>query len=103
VQALLKDSAEAYLLVDDSVQNKPYSQRIELVKAQYSGAEHGLVRGIGVVNLVHSDGETFYPIDYRIYAPEQDGKTKNEPFREMLMRAHSDQRLKAKTVLFDSW
>lgn len=103
VQPLLKDSEEAYLLVDDSVQNKQYSQHIELVKQQYSGAEHGLVRGIGVVNLVHSDGETFYPIDYRIYAPEQDGKSKNEHFREMLIRAKSDKALKAKTVLFDSW
>src|ERR1700674_2323127 len=73
VQPLLKDSTEAYLLVDDSVQNKQYSRQIELVKRQYSGAEHGLVRGIGVVNLVHSDGAVFYPIDYRIYAPNQDG------------------------------
>ena len=63
--------------VDDSVQNKQYSERIELVKRQYSGAEHGLVRGIGVVNLVHSDGEVFYPIDYRIYAPSINGLTKS--------------------------
>lgn len=62
--------------MDDSVQNKQYSRQIELVKRQYSGAEHGLVRGSGVVNLVHSDGQGFYPIDYRIFGPEQDGKTK---------------------------
>ena len=49
VQPLLKDSEEAYLIVDDSVQNKQYSRKIELVKKQYSGAAHGLVRGIGVV------------------------------------------------------
>jgi hypothetical protein len=103
VQPLLKDSEESYLLVDDSVQNKQYSQRIELVSRQYSGAEHGLVRGIGVVNLVHSDGESFYPIDYRIYAAQQDGKSKNEHFREMLIRAKSDKNIRAKTVLFDSW
>jgi hypothetical protein len=103
VKRLLKDSAEAYLLVDDSVQNKQYSRQIALVKQQYSGAEHGLVRGIGVVNLVHSDGQEFYPIDYRIAAPEQDGKTKNEHFREMLLNAKHDKELHAKTVLFDSW
>ncbi len=103
VSPLLKDSPAAYLLVDDSVQNKQYSRRIELVKRQYSGAEHGLVRGIGVVNLVHSDGQSFYPIDYRISAPEQDGKTKNEHFREMLLNAKSDKALQAKTILFDSW
>ncbi len=103
VQPLVNDSEVAYLLVDDSVQNKQYSRRIELVKQQYSGVEHGLVRGIGVVNLVHSNGEVFYPIDYRIYAAEQDGKSKNEHFSEMLVRAKSDKNLKAKTVLFDSW
>ncbi len=103
VEPLLKDSEAAYLLVDDSVQNKQYSHQIELVKKQYSGAEHGLVRGIGVVNLVHSDGADFYPIDYRIYAPEADGKTKNDHFRDMLLRAKSDRQIKARTLLFDSW
>ena len=99
------DSADACLIVDDSVQDKRYSRFIELVKRQYSGAEHGLVRGIDVVNLVHSTGVSgeFYPIDYRIYAPEQDGKTKNDHFREMVIQAVSDKRLHAKTILFDSW
>src|SRR5438477_183719 len=77
VRPVLKDSDDAYLLVDDSVQDKRYSTKIELTKRQYSGNEHGLVRGIGVVNLVHSDGVNFYPIDFRIYAPEADGETKN--------------------------
>ena len=103
VGPLLKDSEAAYLMVDDSVQNKQYSQKIELVKKQYSGAEHGLVRGIGVVNLVHSDGTDFYPIDYRIYAPEADGKTKNDHFREMFLNALNDKGIQAKTLLFDSW
>lgn len=100
---LIRDGPDAYLIVDDSVQDKRYSDKIELVKRQYSGNEHGLVRGIGVVNLVHSDGTDFYPIDFRIYAPEADAKTKNEHFREMLIRAFSDKGIKARTMLFDSW
>ncbi len=105
VQGLIVDSPEAFLIVDDSVQDKRYSRFIELVKRQYSGAEHGLVRGIGIVNLVHSSGREgdFYPIDYRLYAPEADGKTKNDHFREMVLRAVSDKRLQAKTILFDTW
>ena len=105
VGGLIKDSEHAFLIADDSVQDKRYSPFIELVRNQYSGAEHGLVRGIGVVNLVHSSGAAgdFYPIDYRIYAPETDGKTKNEHFRDMLVRALADKRIQAKTVLFDSW
>ncbi|MCL4529062.1 MAG: transposase [Chloroflexi bacterium] len=105
VHALIVDSPEAFLIADDSVQDKRYSRFIELVRRQYSGAEHGLVRGIGVVNLVHSSGKPgeFYPIDYRIYDPDGDGKTKNDHFREMLVHAIADKLIKARTVLFDSW
>lgn len=105
VANLIVDSPTAFLIVDDSVQDKRYSRFIELVRLQYSGAAQGLVRGIGVVNLVHSSGVTgdFYPLDYRIYAPDTDGKTKNEHFREMLMHAVADKRIQARTVLFDSW
>lgn len=65
VKNLLNNSEESCLMIDDSVQNKQYSKAIELVKRQYSGAVSGLVRGIGVVNLVHTDGQEHYPIDYR--------------------------------------
>jgi hypothetical protein len=107
VQPLVRetDSETAYLIIDDSVQDKRYSNQIELVKKQYSGAEGGLVRGIGVVNLLHTDGVggNYYPIDYRNYAPQQDGKTKNEHFRDMLIGAVSAKGIRAKRVLFDSW
>jgi hypothetical protein len=91
------------LVIDDSVQDKRYSKSIELVKTQYSGAVGGLVRGIGVVNLIHSDGQEHYPVDYRIYNHADDGKTKNDHFKDMLVNAIADKGLKAKTVLFGSW
>ncbi len=100
---LITNDEKGYLIADDSVQNKQYSQNIELVKHQYSGAAHGLVRGIGIVNLVHSDGKDYYPIDYRIYAPDQDGKTKNDHFQDMLIAAKHDKHIQSKTVLMDSW
>ena len=104
VQGLIDDNPDACLIIDDSVHNKQYSRSIELVKRQYSGAVGGLVRGIGVVNLVHTNGKgENYPIDFRIYAKEADGKTKNDHFREMLLRAVSEKQIRAKTVLFDSW
>jgi len=104
-RSLVDDSPDAFLIIDDSVQDKRYSRKIDLVKRQYSGNEHGIVAGIGVVNLVHSAGaeRDFYPIDYRIYAPDADGKTKNNHFRDMLVSAIADKRLQARTVLFDSW
>ena len=68
VSPLLTDSATACLIVDDSVQAKKHAHKMDLVKRQYSGNEGGLVQGIGVVNLVHTDGTDYYPIDFRIYA-----------------------------------
>jgi len=105
VKDRIDDSEEAFLLVDDSVQNKQYSHSIETVKLQYSGNEHGLVKGIGLVNLVHTNGfeGDFYAIDYRVYDPEADGKTKNEHFREMFIRANSDKQINARRIAFDSW
>ncbi len=103
-RGFIKDGAQSYLIVDDSVQNKEYSRVIQMVKRQYSGAEGGLVDGIGIVNLVHTDGQGhFTPIDFRIYAKEHDGKTKNDHFLEMLTAAIAGKEIKAKTVLFDSW
>lgn len=105
VRGRIRDGNQAYLIADDSVLDKRYARAIELAKRQYSGDEHGIVNGIDVVNLVHSSGKDgeFYPIDYRIYAPDQDGKTKNEHFRDMFLNAISDKQIQARTILFDSW
>jgi hypothetical protein len=105
VASLIDDSPEAVLILDDSVQDKRYSRSIEMVKLQYSGAVGGLIKGIGVVNLLHTNGEEreYYPIDYRVYAKEADGKTKNDHFIEMLTNAVTDKQIQAKRVLFDSW
>jgi hypothetical protein len=105
VKDRIEDSKEACLSVDDSVQDKRYSRFIELVRAQYSGNEHRVIKGIGVVNLVHSGGkeEDFYPIDYRVYAPDVDGKTKNDHFQEMFVNAVDQKQIQARTILFDGW
>lgn len=103
--ALAADGPDAYLIVDDSVQDKRYARKIELVYRQYSGAVHGVVDGIGVVNLLHTSGadQVFYPIDYRVFDPDGDGKSKQVHFREMYLRAISDKGIQVKTILFDSW
>ncbi|AMJ65285.1 IS701 family transposase [Hymenobacter sp. PAMC 26628] len=105
VLPLLRDSPEAFLLVDDSVQDKRYSRFIEVAKRQYSGTVHGPVTGIGLVKLVHSSGESgdFLPLDFRVYAPDADGLTKNEHFQAMFAQVVAEDKLLARTVLFDSW
>ena len=105
VLPLLEDSPEAFLLVDDSVQDKRYSRFIDVAKRQYSGAVQGMVTGIGLVNLVHSSGQAgdFLPLDYRLYAPDQDQKTKNDHFLDMFEQVVAEDKLLARTLLFDAW
>jgi len=105
VHGRIDDGREAFLIVDDSVHDKRYSRFMEVVRFQYSGAEHRVIKGIGVVSLVHSNGQAgdFYPIDYRVYAPEVDHKSKNDHFREMFTHAVESKGLKARTILFDAW
>ncbi len=105
VLPLLNDSPEAFLLVDESGQDKRYSRFSELANRQYSGNTHGPVTGIGLVNLVHSSGESgdFLPLDYRVYAPDEDQLTKNQHFQAVFAHVVAENKLLARTVLFDSW
>jgi hypothetical protein len=55
------------------------------------------------IELLIQTSEIFEIIDYRIYAPDQDGKTKNEHFSEMVINTVSTKKIEAKRILFDSW
>ena len=92
------------LICDDTVLSKKYSKKIELVRYQYSGAEHDIVAGIGLVNLVWYglQNEQAIPTDYRIYDKTTDGKTKNTHFCNMLSSAKS-RGIKPSAVVFDAW
>ena len=105
VLPLLDDSPEAFVLVDDSVQDKRYSKFIDVAKRQYSGADQGMVTGIGLINLVHSNGQAgdFLPLDYRVYAPDEDQQTKNDHFLAMFDQVVAEGRIQARTLLFDGW
>jgi hypothetical protein len=91
-----------YLIVDDTVLDKPYAREIALVKSQYSGKHHRLVNGIAVVTMLWTEGETIVPVDYRIYDPTRDGKTKNDHVQEMLQFAEK-RGFSPRYVLMDSW
>ena len=53
VKDLIVVDEDAYIIFDDTVLNKRFSEEIELVRRQYSGNEHGVVRGIGIVNCIY--------------------------------------------------
>lgn len=91
------------IIADDTVIQKSYSKKIELVRWQYSGAEHDIVKGIGMLNMLFVDntGEQ-YPMDLRIWEPKEDKKTKNDLFREMLQAA-KERGVTPEVVIADCW
>jgi hypothetical protein len=91
-----------YLIVDDSTLDKPHSKVIELVSLHWSGNHHRMVPGISLVTLVWTDGDIAYPVDFRIYSKDLDGKTKNNHFADMLKIA-KERGFSPEFVLFDSW
>jgi len=96
------DLSEGILVVDDSTLDKPYSQRNDLVYRHYSGKHHAVVSGINLISLLWTEGDRAVPCDYRIFDKDTDGKTKNDHFSELLMKAH-ERGFSPKMVCFDSW
>ncbi len=104
VEPMLEQNPEAYLIFDDTVVEKSLGPSIEVTRKQWSGNEESVIRGIGVVSLVYVNPTTerFWVIDYRIFDPDTDGKSKIDHLREMLGSVEYRE-LKFSTVLMDSW
>jgi hypothetical protein len=100
---LVADTSQLLRLL--SVLDHNTSFQIELVRRQYSGNAHAVIKGIGVVTCVYINpaSDQFWIINYRIYDPDRDGKTKLDHVREMLDNALTDKHLPFRGVLMDSW
>jgi hypothetical protein len=98
-------SPNGYLVFDDTVLDKHHSHRIELVRKQYSGNAHGVIKGIGVVNCVYvnPDIDAHWIVDFRLFAPDEDGKTKLTHVKEMLANVMAHKKLPIAAVLMDTW
>ncbi len=100
--ARFTDMRDGVLILDDSTLDKPYAKKIQMVTYHWSGKHHGVVKGINLVTLLWTDGDSHIPCDYRIYCKEDDGKTQNDHFKEMLHKA-KERGACPGYVLFDSW
>jgi putative transposase len=92
---------EGVLVLDDTVLDKPYARRIDLVKRHWSGKHHAVVKGIDLVSLVWTDGDRVVPCDYRVYH-DAGQATKNDHFRAMADTAQA-RGFQPGCVLFDGW
>jgi hypothetical protein len=104
VQSMIERHEKAYLIFDDTVLDKSFGPDIEVTRKQWSGNEKSVIRGIGVVSCVYlnPDSGDFWVIDYRVFDPDADGKTKLDHVREMLGSV-SHREIPFQTVLMDSW
>ena len=98
-------SEHGFVVFDDSILDKNFSNKIELVRRQYSGNAHAIVKGIGMVNCLYVNPEIgqYWIIDYRIFEPDGDGKSKLDHVRDMLTAAIADKQLPLAAVLMDTW
>lgn len=105
VQNQVVQTPKGFLIFDDTVADKNFSHNIELVRRQYSGNAQGVIKGIGIVTCVYVNPELnqFWIIDYRIYDPDGDGKTKLDHVQEMLLNCVHQKQLPFWAVLMDSW
>ena len=105
VKPQVVQTEQGYVIFDDTVLDKRYAQQMALVRRQYSGNAKGVINGIGVVTCVYVNPtlDRFWLIDYRIYDPETDGKSKLDHVTDMVSVWVNHRHLLFSTVLMDSW
>lgn len=112
------------LILDDTTLEGPYARRMDLVTYPWSGKHRGVVKGIALLTLLwtqmpvsprsgvgqariplvyrrQSVPKGIVPCDFRVYDKPQDGKTKNDPFQQMLQKA-KNRGFEPEYVLMDS-
>ena len=90
------------LILDDTVLDKPYARKMDLVHHLWSGKHHRVVKGIDLLTLLWTDGDRHLPCDYRLYDKPNDRKTKNDHFGDLL-RVARERGFAPECVLFDGW
>jgi len=105
IKLALKEFEDGKIVFDDTVLDKRYGQSIELVRRQYSGTEHRVLPGIGLINCLYINRKVdrFWVVNYRIYEREKDGKSKLDYVADMLNNLVNSKQLSFAIVLMDSW
>ena len=98
------DWSKGWLMIDDTVIEKPYAKNIECVHWQYSSKNKDFILGISLTVLLWSDGKRNIPIKFMVYEKDENGKpikTKNEFAIESLKYA-IQLNIRPNKVCFDS-
>ena len=90
ITSLNIDWSKGWLMIDDTVIEKPFAKNIECVYWQYSSKNSDFIQGISLTVLLWSDGKQNIPIRFMVYEKNENGKvikTKNEFALESLKYA----------------
>jgi hypothetical protein len=115
------EQEEGVLLIDDTLEEKPYTDESDLVCYHYDHSQEKVVKGINIVNFVYhiplETGQALsLPVAFElvtkteVYQDKKTGKykrkskiSKNEQVRERLKILVQHNQLKFKYVIWDSW
>ncbi len=108
-------SMEGVLIIDDSIEEKPYTDENEIICWHYDHSKDRNVKGINFVSTLYQNNATALPIGFSLVAKTEEyldqktqkmkrrsAVTKNEMAREMIGQAIKNQVL-FRYVLFDAW
>jgi len=104
IKSLNIDWSKDWLMIDDTVIEKKYAEKIECVYWQYSSKNKDFIQGISLTVLLWSDGIRNIPIKFMVYEKDEEGKpikTKNEFAIESLKYA-LELGIRPRKVCFDS-
>ena len=108
-------SAEGVLIIDDSIEEKPYTDENDLVCWHYDHSKAALVKGINFLTALYASQGVSLPVGFHLIAKTEkylDPKTqkerrrspvsKNELCRELIKQAGANH-IPFRFVLFDIW
>jgi len=110
----IENTGIGYLIIDDTIEEKPYTDQSELINWHYSHSKHCQVKGINILSALIRYGDVALPIDYQLVTKstsyvDKHGKTKyksdvnkNEAARDFIATAKRNQ-VKFEYVLADIW
>jgi putative transposase len=98
---LLFTVAGGYLILDDTVVEKPYARLLGEAAWVWSSKQRQVVFGVSLVLSVWTDGQVRLPVGYRVW--HKGGPSKVDLALELLSYARNRLKCKPQCVVFDSW
>jgi hypothetical protein len=108
-------SKRAVLIIDDSIEEKPYTDENEIVSWHYDHSKDRSIKGINFVSALYESNGVSLPVGFEVihktefYIDKKTGKekrrsavSKNEICRRLITQAIKNE-LPFEFVLFDSW